>query len=78
MNVYNVIKNVLDKLLKKRNKKLAEIRQLKKDINNITLPKYKRNQALTKYYELKKIYEPTVFWDSKILGTYIKKEKRSN
>ena len=72
MNVYNVIKSVLDKLLKNRNKRLAEIKQLKKDINNTRLPKYKRNQALTKLYDLKKIYEPTVFWDSNVRGTYIK------
>ena len=72
MNVYNVIKSVLDKLSKKRNEQLEKIEQLEKDINNKRLPKYKRNQALTKLYDLKKIYKPNFFWDSKIQGTYRK------
>lgn len=56
-------------LAKKQNKK----EKLEKEIYETT--NYKKNQLVTKLYELNKKYFPKMFWNSRKDGTYRKKKK---
>lgn len=48
------------------------INSLELKLDSKDTPEYKKNQLKSKIYKLKKKYQPNVFWDSSIKGTYKK------
>ena len=59
-------------MINKKNKVFRKINELEKELKNKKTPTWKKNQIITKLFDLKQKYIPKTIWNSYEVGTYRK------